>query len=719
MKNSGILQQGKNCWRLASCGRAAFLVDGEAYFWALARTLLRARQCVYILGWDIDSRIRLVRDGEQSELEGLPTELGAFLNGLVARRRGLHIYVLDWDFAMLYALEREPLPIFKFGWGSHKRLHFKMDDKHPVGASHHQKLVVVDDQVAFCGGLDLASARWDTSEHTPQEPRRRDNGKTYGPFHDVQLMVDGEAARALGELARERWRRATGRRLKSPRQRGNSPWPESVEADLERATVGILRTDPGCEGSTQVCEVKDFYLDAVAAAQSFIYIENQYFTAQEIGRALERRLAEESGPEVLLVLPRECSGWLEQGTMGVLQARLLQRLQQVDRHGRLKVYYPTREGLDPQVINVHAKVLVVDDKLVRIGSSNLNNRSMGLDSECDLAIEAGEEPRLRRGIAAFRNRLLAEHLGMAAARVEETLGARGSLIETVEQLRGGQRSLAPLEPQVDEWLNGLIPDAGVIDPERPVSFSELVEQLAPVDLEAGAPRGGRSKKGLGFGLLLAAALGLAALWRWSPLGEWLDVETLSAWGLAIRDSPLAPLVTLAAYVAGGFVLVPVTLLILASALVFGPVAGFCYSLAGALASGLASYALGRLLGRDRVRNLAGGRLNRISRALAKKGLLAVAAIRLVPVAPFTVVNLVAGASHIRPRDFTLGTLLGLAPGVLAITLFEEGLVSALKNPGSGDLLILGGIGAGAALGGWLLWRRLRRKKRLPGDEPHE
>lgn len=708
MENSGILKEGHNCWRIAFCERAAFLVDGEAYFGTLAQTIRRARQAVYICGWDIDSRIRLVRNGE-GKLNGLPAELGPFLTEVVSRREGLHIYVLDWDFPMLYALEREPLPIFKFGWGTHKRLHFRMDDKHPVGASHHQKLVVVDDRVAFCGGFDLASARWDTCEHAPDEPRRTDNGVSYGPFHDVQLMVDGAAAQALGELARERWRRATGKQLKAPEKGAHDPWPEQVTADLEKISVGILRTDP----HKKVCEVKNFYLDAIAAAHSCIYIENQYFTAHAVGEALEKRLAEEIGPEVILVLPRECSGWLEEGTMGVLRARMLRRMKEADRHGRLKVYYPTREGLDQKGIMVHAKILVMDDRLVRIGSSNLNNRSMGLDSECDLAIEAGSDQQLREGITAFRNRLLGEHLGAAPEAVAKAIKEHGSLVAAVEALRGGVRRLEPLEPGVDEWLDKLVPDSQIVDPEKPVSFSELTEQLAPVDFKIPEEKKHNHKR-LIFSLVLAATLVLAALWRWTPLGEWLDVESLAAWGSSLRNSPFTPLAALAAFMVGGFILVPLTLLILASVLAFGPVFGFIYALGGTVASALSTYALGRMLGRDRIRELVGGKLNRISRRMAKRGLLAVITVRIVPVAPFTVVNLVAGASHIRPRDFFLGTLLGVAPGILAITLFEEGLVNALKSPEMGNYLILSGVIAAVLGGGWLLRKRLAGKRERDG-----
>jgi uncharacterized membrane protein YdjX (TVP38/TMEM64 family) len=469
--------------------------------------------------------------------------------------------------------------------------------------------------------------------------------------------------------------------------------------------VGILRTDPACDGRAEVCEVKRCHLDLIAAAQETIYVENQYFTALAVGDALERRLAADSGPEVVLVLPRECSGWLEEGTMGVLRARLLRRLQRADRHDRLRVYYPTRDGLGEEGINVHAKVLVVDDRLVRVGSSNLSNRSMGLDSECDLVIEANGEERLQRGIVAFRNRLLAEHLGTEPAEVERAVRERGSLQRAIEALNGGERRLEPLQPRVEPWLDELVPDSQLIDPERPISLGELVERVAP--LEAGPPESPwRHRKNLILAALLIGSLVLAALWRWTPMAEWLDVGAMAAWGSAHRDSAAAPLVVAAVYVVGGFLLVPVTLLILATALAYGPVAGFAYALGGSLASALATFTIGRLLGRDRVRDIMGGRVNRVSRYLARRGLLTVTAARIVPVAPFSVVNLVAGASHVRGRDFVFGTLLGMTPGIIAIGLFEEGRVSALRHPDWSNVLLLAGVVAALSWGGWLLRKRL-------------
>lgn len=698
--NQTLIRPGKNCWRRENCGRAAFLIDGAAYFSALAATLVRARHAVYIVGWDIDSRIRLVRDGT---LDDFPPELGPFLDALTRRRKELHIYVLDWDFAMLYSLDREPLPIFKLGWRTHGRLHFRMDAHHPVGASHHQKLVVVDDQLAFCGGLDLARNRWDTPAHDPLDGRRQDGGISYPPFHDVQMMVDGDTAEALGELARQRWARATGETLQSPPVNPDDLWPAAVVPDLKRVSVAILRTSPEYRRSPGIREVKRFYLDAIASARDSIYIENQYLTAWEIGEALASRLREKLGPEVILVLPRECSGWLEETTMGAMRARLLKDLHKADRFGRLRVYYPIVRMERVQTIMVHAKVLVVDDRLVRVGSSNLNNRSMGLDTECDLGVEV-DDPAKRERIADFRNRLLAEHLGAKPAEVAKALVDGGSLISVIEGLRGKRRSLEVLEVAVEPWLGEMLPDSQLLDPERPVTLDKLVDLLAPEE--------GKSDRGLVFGLVLMAALALAALWQWTPLSGLINVDALVAWGTALRSNPGAPLFVVGTFVLGGLVLFPVTLLILASALAFGPVAGFAYSLCGALISSLSTFGIGRLLGRDRVRQLAGGRLNRISRWLTQRGIVTVAAVHLMPVAPFSMVNLVAGASHIRLRDFVFGTLFGMLPGILAISLFEEGVATLIEDPRIEKFLVLALLILVFSGGVWGLRRWLRRLKAI-------
>lgn len=698
-----ILQPGRNCWRLTDSRRVAFLVDGEAYFSAFAAAVERARHSVLILGWDIDSRIRLRRG---TTGHAMPDRLGEFLNAVVARRRGLHIHVLDWDFVMFYALEREPLPLIQLGWRTHRRLHFHLDDRHPMGASHHQKIVVVDDAVAFAGGLDLAQMRWDTPAHAPEEPRRCDNNLPYSPFHDVQMMVDGETAAALGHLARQRWQRATGKALPPP-PADSDPWPPEIAPDLRRVQVAIARTDPAYNGHDEVLEVKNLYLDAIAAARASIYIENQFLTSAAVAAALAERLREADGPEILLVLPRECSGWLEESTMGALRARVLRQLQEADRFGRLRVCYPHNTALAGQTINVHSKVLVIDDRLVRVGSSNLSNRSMGLDTECDLAVEA-DRPEVRQAISAFRNRLLAEHLGTGTEEVAAAVTASQSLLRAVGALAVGERRLEPLSGRGESWLEQIVPESSLIDPERPMSMEQFVDEVVARDPDR-LIRKRLNRRWLVLTTLLLTTLVLTAAWKWTPLGDWVDLQTLRQWGGEIRHSPWAVLWVGGAFVLGGMTMFPVTLLILATALLFPPLPGMIFGLLGCLASAAATYGLGRLLGHDALRRLAGSRLNRLSQQLARRGLLAVMIVRFLPVAPFSVVNMVAGASHIRLRDFLGGTLFGMGPGVFAINLFESSLLRAIRQPQAENLLLLGGVVAAVLLLTWWLRRWLATK----------
>ena len=189
-----VLQPGKTCWRIERAERVAFLVDGEAYFAAVRAAIRSARRSIFILGWDIDSRMRLMPQGAG---DGYPEPLGEFLDAIVCERRDLRAYILAWDFAMLYAFEREWLPVYQFDWKTNRRLSFRLDSQHPLGGCHHQKIVVVDDQIALLGGFDLTKCRWDTPAHECKPPLRVDAaGESYGPFHDVGAMVSGDSARA-------------------------------------------------------------------------------------------------------------------------------------------------------------------------------------------------------------------------------------------------------------------------------------------------------------------------------------------------------------------------------------------------------------------------------------------------------------------------------------------------------------------------------------------
>jgi phosphatidylserine/phosphatidylglycerophosphate/cardiolipin synthase-like enzyme len=192
-------------------------------------------------------------------------------------------------------------------------------------------------------------------------------------------------------------------------------------------------------------------------------------TAPSIGNVLERHLADPDGPEIVVIETHESHGWAEELVMGTNRDRMIRRLRKCDHHHRLRVYYPVipnGDGGECQVL-IHSKLIIVDDVFLRIGSSNLNNRSIGLDSECDLAIEATTDA-MRRTIAHLLDRLLAEHLQTEPEIFAQALAdANGSLIGAVEQLNTGDRGLRAFQAMSDEGPDVPAPGTGLLDPIEP------------------------------------------------------------------------------------------------------------------------------------------------------------------------------------------------------------------------------------------------------------
>jgi phospholipase D1/2 len=712
-----LLREGENCWRIAHTKRAAFLIDVDAYFSAFRQAVSQARDTVFILGWDIDSRVRLNPGSDEPPVLLLP-----FLNDVLARRPELRVFALAWDFSVIFTLERELLPAFRFAWNAHPRLSFVLDDAHPFSGSHHEKIVVVDDMVAFAGGVDLAIRRWDRPAHDARDPARVDpDGVPYLPMHDVHMIVDGDAAAALGERARARWQRATGHAPPPANGHGrdhvDDPWPETLAPDVRDAPIGIARTIPELDGRPAVREIATLTLESIAAARRFIYAENQYLTSAAVGSALARRLQEPDGPEVVLVLPREEHGWLEQSSMGVLRARVVQRLLDSDHHKRLRLFFPTVPGLGNRCVNVHDKVMIIDDRVARVGSANLSNRSMGLDTECDLVLDADIAPALQLIIAQLRNRLLAEHLGTEPGAVADAVAARGSLIAAVDALRdaGGPdaRTLAPL-PRPDPADSVAAPattsglaflDGLACDPERP-AHDQLLATFVPTPLQRPVRR-----SLAGWAIAVAAVAAVVAVWRMTPLASLADAERLAALGATLASHPAAPAIVLAGYVAGALVFFPITLLLGATALVFPAPTAVVYCLCGALSSAATTYAIGRLVGRFRPRWLAGPRAARVHHQLHRRGTLAIIAARLLPVGNFSLINIIAGALGIPFGKYMLGNAIGLLPGVLALTIFADRLGAALRKPQARNFIVLAIVAIILFALMWSLRRRMAARRR--------
>jgi phospholipase D1/2 len=476
---SALLVPGDTCWRSAQADRFAAIIDGADYLRHVKAAMLGARKRIIIIGWDLDYRTAFER-GEQT-LDG-PNQLGLFVHWLLWKRGGLNVYLLKSNLRLLPAFDGfwfGVAPVSLLNQFTSARLHFAVDGAHPTGAVHHQKIVVVDDTMAFCGGLDLTLGRWDTSEHRPTDARRNGPGGAYGPRHEVAAAIDGAAADVLAAQARDRWKAATGRALPSL---GDSPpaWPDMLSPGLHNVEVGVARTLPALPERAEVREVESLNLAAIAAARDLIYLENQYFAARGIAEALAERLRQPDGPEVVIILPRSSESRLEQESMDSARERLFRMLKEADSHGRLGVYWPVAgKGVS---VYVHSKVMVIDGRLLRIGSSNFNNRSLGFDSECDIAIEAGaaqtDSAEVQREILRIRDTLVSEHLGVSVQEFRDSMESVGTFLHAVEALRGTGRSLRALTETMVAADASPFAENDLMDPDHvPPSVAESAFKL--------------------------------------------------------------------------------------------------------------------------------------------------------------------------------------------------------------------------------------------------
>jgi phosphatidylserine/phosphatidylglycerophosphate/cardiolipin synthase-like enzyme len=473
-----ILKKGHNCWKISKVTQTGLLVDGRDYYRAFYRAALSARRYIAISGWQLDSNIPLLR-GPDAEAAGEQAPLLSFLNRLCERNPDLSVFILAWDFSFIYSLDREWFLQWYVRLTSSQNLRFCFDTT-AYDASHHQKFVVIDGKHAFVGGLDLCSSRWDDRDHLVENPLRvNGDGNPYRAFHDLQSYHVGPVARDLAELFRGRWKIASGEDLEL------SDDSDSVVQDvvptlaLPAKQVAISRTQHCAVsgGDKSVREIRQLFLDAVDAAENLIYIENQYFSSEALYNGLLRRMADKkrSPLEIVLIIARDAEGAFEQLSIGVAQDRIMRRLRQIAGDGghHFGIYYPASVANDTELPTyIHSKFLLVDDRFLSVGSANMNNRSMGYDTELNVAWEAGQKDReLARAITNVRIDLLAEHTGQNIPAAREALEHIPGLVARLDRLADDPSSRLrhhPLESVSEEyrWIMTLLPDGLPFDSER-------------------------------------------------------------------------------------------------------------------------------------------------------------------------------------------------------------------------------------------------------------
>jgi phosphatidylserine/phosphatidylglycerophosphate/cardiolipin synthase-like enzyme len=463
-----LLRPGDTCWRVEQADRLALLVDGAVYFAAAKAAMLNAKHSIWLLAWVFDPLTRLTPDRtRRSDDPKNADRLGLLLRRLASLNPALDVRVLAWDMPwMMGAAQGFPCQRgAAYFLGS--RVNYRLDRTLPRSACHHQKVLIVDGRIAFVSGGDLAIDRWDTAQHEDQAPERRlPSGRHYPARHEVSVMVDGPAVDALADLFAERWKAATGEALappSSPLDDDASPWPQVIEPDIRRQPFGIARTLPKWRKKEGVEECLRLHLASIAAAEEVIYLENQYLASRLIVEALAARLDEPNGPEIIAIGPVESPSFFDRMTMDSARTLAVNRLIEADKYDRFRAYC-ARTSEDHPVV-VHAKVSVIDDRLLRVGSANLNNRSTGLDSECDVAIEATDE-ETRGAIRAFRTREIAHFLGREPEDVVAAIADHGSIGAAIDALDGSPRRLRPICVEQPGFIPRFVASRALGDPLR-------------------------------------------------------------------------------------------------------------------------------------------------------------------------------------------------------------------------------------------------------------
>jgi phosphatidylserine/phosphatidylglycerophosphate/cardiolipin synthase-like enzyme len=363
------------------------LVDGEEALAAIADAIESARFSVWLAGWFFSPDFRL-RDDSAMTLRDL----------LAERAKRLEVRLLAWAGAPLplFRPDRKEVRAMQDAFASGTAIHVALDARERPFHCHHEKLVIVDGEVAFVGGIDLtayAGNRLDRSEH----PARGSLG-----WHDASSRITGPAVADVAEHFRLRWHAVTGEQLPAP------PTP----AETGATELQIVRTVPEKiydalpRGEFSILES---YLGALRSAERFIYLENQFLWSPEIADVLAEKLRNPPDDRFrLLVLLPSKPNTGKDDTRG----QLGQLAQAAEDPKRLLACTLHQRGPEGKPVYIHAKVGIVDDRWLTIGSANLNEHSLFNDSEMNVVCH---DPAIAR---ATRLRLWSEHLECAAGDIE-------------------------------------------------------------------------------------------------------------------------------------------------------------------------------------------------------------------------------------------------------------------------------------------------------------
>lgn len=650
-----ISRLGHNCNVISRANQLRFLVDGKEYFDAFQAAAKLAEHCLFIVGWEVDSRLKLNPNDPDSSVT-----LEEFLDKLCEEKPQLQIRILSWDSNFFMSFNRDLLLPLKYGFTSNSRIQLYLVNDHPDIASHHQKIIVIDDSLAMIGGYDLAGDRWDTCEHKRDDPRRlTPRGEPYMAVHDVHTILNGPGASALGDLARRYWQRTTGETLE-PVSNTRLIWPEGFEPHFHDVCVAVANTTPPLRGEAAVKEIETTYLDAIRAAKDFIYIENQYLTATRPLKALANVLRKKDGPQILINTPKYHYSFLEKAALEVRRYRAIKSLQRADKYNRLRLVTLGYNDHPKESVKIHSKLMIVDDRFITVGSANLNNRSMGLDDEANLHIESDNREKISHCIAHIRNSLLAEFMDVDVKEFEKRLADSGNnIFATIDTQKGPNAKLQNFNVESLAKASAIFPISLFGDPYTPLDYDVIHENLL------------RRKKhpvlthplfSIALLILVLAVAGYVGQ-HLSPTTELSEIlKEMRLWA----HGPLTAIYIFIAVFLGSLFFVPMNALLLASALLFPSLLGFISVFLALLSSALCLFFVGKSMSSKDPHDKTHKVFEEMKTFFERKAIMAMITIRVLPVAPFTMVSTASGYFGIEWKTYLIGTFFGLLPGTAAV-----------------------------------------------------
>lgn len=386
--------------------------EAGPYYDRVAELLENTQRYAIFTGWQIDSRL-LLKKLENGDVWVFPGEtLKEKLIRLCDQRPELQIYILMWDHAYFYVLERESLQ-GRVWEDIHPRVHFVFDNRHSLGSSHHEKISVFDGQVALCGGIDLCDERWDSPQHLYSDPRRSLNWRAeqHGPYHDLAVQVTGPVCAKMHDHIAKRWRMISSVPFPTSSHRSPGFLLESSGSHHVYLSRTIAQMNASRGESRITREVEFLFRDLIQLAQERIILEGQYYWSKNMNDMLMAKMAQMRGRkfEVYIILADLQSVQSLTKHMTYYELELIRNLQVMAEYFGTKLVigspFVCASGVRAKPIYIHSKILVIDDRYLGIGSANFSTRALRVDTELHITLAATTEQE-REHIRQVGNQVL-------------------------------------------------------------------------------------------------------------------------------------------------------------------------------------------------------------------------------------------------------------------------------------------------------------------------